>query len=388
MKITAIEPLLAADATRIYVFVKVVTDQPGLIGWGEASLEGKPRAVAGCIRDFASMICGEDPLRTEFLWQVMYRSGFWRQGVIGLSALSGIDQALWDIKGKEFGRPVYELLGGLVRDRVRVYTHFDGSDPETAVQSAMAKKARGWTAIKTVPVPITGIVEGRAKVTSSAEMVSAVREAIGTDVDILLDLHGRLTPQMAVLYGRAFEEAEPFFLEEPCQSENPAAMAAVRQKLDTPIATGERLFTRWGFREILDVNAASILQPDCCHAGGISELMKIAALAEIHYAGIAPHNPYGPVSTAACVHADLAMPNFIIQEMVDPAENQDLYGLVSDPLSVSDGWIEPPTGSGLGVEVDEMAVARNTPDFDVPDHGRLTRRIYGAFHLDGGVADS
>ncbi len=388
MKITAVKPLLAAGANRVYVFVKVETDQPGLVGWGEASLEGKPRAVAGCLQDFASMIHGEDPLRTEFLWQLMYRSGFWRQGVIGLSALSGIDQALWDIKGKEFGRPVYELLGGRVRDRVRAYTHFGGGTPEAAAESAVSKKKAGWSAIKTVPVPITGIVEGIPKVKQAAASLNEVRQAVGDEVDILLDLHGRLTPQMAVRYGRAFEEAAPFFLEEPCQAENPRAMAAVREKLDTPIATGERLFTRWGFREILDVNAASILQPDCCHAGGITELMKIASMAEVHYAGIAPHNPYGPVSTAACVHADFAMPNFVIQEMIDPIDNPDVYELVADPLPVSDGWINPPTRPGLGVEVDERAVARCAPDFDSGTAGGLTRRVYGAFHLDGGVADS
>ena len=388
MKITAVEPLLAACAERVYVFVKVETDQPGLIGWGEASLEGKPRAVAGCLHDFASMIHGEDPLRTEFLWQLMYRSGFWRQGVIGLSALSGIDQALWDIKGKAYGRPVHELLGGRVRDRVRAYTHFGGGTAEAAVESALAKKDAGWSAIKTVPVPITGIVDGVAKVKQAAASLNAVRLAVGDEVDILLDLHGRLTPQMAVRYGRAFEEASPFFLEEPCQAENPRAMAAVRAKLDTPIATGERLFTRWGFREILDVNAASILQPDCCHAGGITELMKIASMAEVHYAGIAPHNPYGPVSTAACVHADLAMPNFVIQEMVDPMDHQDVYQLVSEPMPVEGGWIDPPAKPGLGVEVDEQAVARAQPDFDSGQVGSLTRRVYGAFHLDGGVADS
>lgn len=388
MKITRIAPILAAGRNRIYVFVKIETDQDGLIGWGEASLEGKPRAVAGCIQDFESMILGEDPLRIEYLWQIMYRSAFWRQGVIGLTAISGIDQALWDIKGKVYGRPVYELLNGPVRDRVRMYTHFGGDSVEAAVADAVRQVERGWSAIKTVPVPITEMVSGPVKVKSSAAKLRAVREAVGDGVDILLDLHGRLTPQMAILYGRAFEESAPFFLEEPCQAENPRAMAGVQAKLVTPIATGERLFTRWGFREILEHNAASVLQPDCCHAGGITELVKIASMAEVHYAAIAPHNPYGPVSTAACVHVDLAIPNFLIQEMIDPRSDPLAWEFVKEPLPMVNGYIHPPRTPGLGVEVDEDVCARHPPDFTPAGADAMTRRVYGAFHADGGIADS
>ncbi len=388
MKITRISPILAAGTHRVYIFVKVETDQTGLIGWGEASLEGKPRAVAGCIQDFASMIVGEDPLRIEYLWQIMYRSAFWRQGVIGLSAISGIDQALWDIKGKEYGRPVYELLNGPVRDKVRMYTHFGGTTTDTIIQNALAMVAKGWNAIKTVPVPITEIVSGPVKVKEAAARLQAVREAVGDEVDILLDLHGRLTPQMAVLYGNAFADSNPFFLEEPCQAENPRAMAGVQQKLSTPIATGERLFTRWGFREILEYNAASVLQPDCCHAGGITELPKIASMADVYYAGIAPHNPYGPLSTAACVHVDLAIPNFLIQEMIDPNTDPWAQEFVTAPLPVVNGYIYPPQQPGLGVELNEKACARRVPDFTPGGVGTLARQVYGAFHEDGGVADS
>ncbi len=388
MKITHVDPILAAGASRIYVFVKVATDQDGLVGWGEASLEGKPRAVAGCIQDLESMIVGEDPLRIEYLWQIMYRSAFWRQGVIGLTAISGIDQALWDIKGKVYGRPVYELLNGPVRDKVRMYTHFGGDDTDSTVQSALAMVEKGWNAIKTVPVPITEIVSGPVKVKEAAARLRAVRQAVGDEVDILLDLHGRLTPQMAVLYGNAFADSNPFFLEEPCQAENPKAMAGVREKLLTPIATGERLFTRWGFREILEYNAASVLQPDCCHAGGITELQKIASMAEVYYAGIAPHNPYGPLSTAACVHLDLATPNFLIQEMIDPEADPWAQEFVQEPLPVSDSYIYPPARPGLGVELDEQACARRIPDFTPGGAGSLARKHYGAFHADGGVADS
>jgi galactonate dehydratase len=388
MKITAVKPIMADGGHRIFIFVKVETDQPGLIGWGEASLEGKPRAVAGCVEDMEPMILGQDPTRVEHCWQILYRSGFWRLGVIGLSALSGIDQALWDIKGKELGRPVYELLGGRVRDKVRMYTHFGGGTPEQMAESAMAKVERGWTAIKTVPVPLTRVLDGPRVLSQAEAGLRAVREAVGEEVDILLDLHGRLTPQMAIQYGKRFEPYMPFFLEEPCQAENPAAMAPIARAVSTPIATGERLFTRWGFREILEQKAASLLQPDTCHAGGISEVRKIATLAEVYYAGLAPHNPYGPVSTAACVQVDLVCPNFVIQEIVDPEQTPQAQELIKEPLPVVDGHILPPTRPGIGVEVDEAACARRRPDFSRAEAAGMTMRYYGAFHEDGSVADS
>ena len=387
MKITALKPILADGGHRIFVFVKVETDQPGLHGWGEASLEGKPRAVAGCIEDMETMIRGEDPRRVEHCWQILYRSGFWRLGVIGLSALSGIDQALWDIKGKEAGKPIYDLLGGRVRDKVRMYTHFGGDTPEAMAADALAKKEKGWTAVKTVPVPLTRILDGPPVLKAAEASLRATREALGDDTDILLDLHGRLTPQMAIQYGKCFEDYHPLFLEEPAQAENPRAMARIARALTTPIATGERLFTRWGFREILEEEAASLLQPDTCHAGGISEVRRIAAIAEVYYAGLAPHNPYGPISTAACVHVDFAAPNFVIQEMVDPDTAPAAMELVKDPLPVVDGHILPPDRPGLGVEVDEEACARRAPDFAKAAGGQVVRS-YGAYHPDGGVADS
>jgi galactonate dehydratase len=389
MKITAVKPILADGGHRIFVFVKVETDQPGLIGWGEASLEGKPRAVAGCIEDFEPMIVGEDPRRVEHIWQILYRSAFWRQGVIGLSAISGIDQALWDIKGKDLGKPIYELLGGRVRDRARMYTHFATSDSiDDTVRDAISKVEKGWTAIKTVPMPPTNMVDGPEIIKQSAARLRAVREAVGDSIDILLDFHGRVTPQMAIQYGKAFEPYQPFFIEEPVQAENPAAMAQVTHQLTTPIATGERLFTRWGFREILETGAASLLQPDCCHAGGISEVRKIGTMAEVYYAGLAPHNPYGPISTAACIQIAFAAPNFVIQEMVDPDVAPEAMSLVKDPLPVVDGHILPPDKPGLGVELDEGACARRPPDFSVERVRKMVLGNYQAFHKDGSIADS
>jgi galactonate dehydratase len=240
MKITAIRPIVADGGHRIIVFVKVETDQPGLVGWGEATLEGKPRALLGCIADMEPQLLGQDPRRIEHCWQLLYRGAFWRMGVIGLSVISAIDQALWDIKGKDLGVPVYELLGGRVRDKVRMYTHFGGATPEALAANARAKVERGWTAIKTVPVPITNMVDGPRKLRQAEDGLRAVREAVGEDVDILLDLHGRLTPQMAIQYGKRFEPYAPFFLEEPIPAENPAASAKCAASPPWPRCTTPR----------------------------------------------------------------------------------------------------------------------------------------------------
>jgi galactonate dehydratase len=332
------------------------------------------------------MIVGEDPRRVEYIWQILYRGAFWRQGVIGMSAISGIDQALWDIKGKDLGKPVYELLGGPVRDKVRMYTHFGGTTPEKAAENAVEKIKNGWTAIKTVPMPPTNYLEGPKAVKHATEMLRQVREAVGDEIDILLDFHGRVTPQMAIQYVKAFEPYSPLFIEEPVQSEVPDAMAQVKRSTSIPIATGERLFNRWGFRRILETEAASLLQPDCCHAGGISEVRKIAAMAEAYYAGVAPHNPLGPVSTAACVQIDFVAPNFVIQEIVDPLAIPEAMTFVKEPLPIVDGYILPPEKPGIGVEVDEAAVGKHQPDFSV-DKTRQRIVWYREFHPDGGIAD-
>lgn len=388
MKITRITPIMADGGHRVFVFVKVETDQPGLIGWGEATLEGKPRAVAGCIQDMEPMILGQDPRRIEHCWQILYRSGFWRMGVIGLSAISGIEQALWDIKGKDLGVPVYELLGGRVRDKVRCYTHFGGDTPEAMAEDALSKKAKGWTAIKTVPVPITNVIDGPRKLRAAEAGLRATREAVGDEVDILLDMHGRLTPQMAIQYAKCFEPYAPLFIEEPCQAENAAVMARVARATTIPVATGERLFLRWGFREILETGGASLLQPDPCHCGGISETRKIATMAETYYAGLAPHNPYSPLATAVGVHIDLVSPNFVIQEMIDPDTAPEAQALIVEPLRVVNGHILPPEKPGLGVEVNEAECAKRKPDFSIEKAGGMVMRHYHTTHEDGAVADS
>ena len=214
----------------------------------------------------------------------------------------------------------------------------------------------------------------------------AVREAVGDEVDILLDFHGRVTPQMAIQFAKAFEPYHPLFIEEPVPAEVPEAMAQVKRATSIPIATGERLFTRWGFRRILETEAASLLQPDACHAGGIGEVRKIGAMAEAYYAGLAPHNPYGPVSTAACIQVDFAAPNFVIQEIVDPEDIPEAMTFVKEPLPIVDGYILPPDKPGIGVEVDEAACAKRKPDFSV-DNVRKQIAWFREYHPDGGIAD-
>lgn len=387
MKITDITGYPVWGGFRNYFFLVIDTDE-GIYGVGEGGIPSRELASMALIEHLKPLLIGEDPFRIEHLWQKLWRCGFFPAEGLLSAVISAIDIALWDIKGKALGVPVYELLGGRVRDKVRMYTHFGGATPEALAANARAKVERGWTAIKTVPVPITNMVDGPRKLRQAEEGLRAVREAVGEDVDILLDLHGRLTPQMAIQYGKRFEQYAPFFLEEPVPAENPAAMAPVARALSTPIATGERLFLRWGFRELLDAGAASVLQPDPCHAGGISEVRRIAAMAEVHYAAVAPHNPYGPVATAVAVHLDLACPNFLIQEMVDPLETPEAQSLVRDPLPVVDGHILPPTKPGLGIEVDEAECARRVPDYSFEKAGGMATRYYTAFHEDGSVADS
>ena len=325
MKITAVTTVVVNAQMRNWVFVKVSTDE-GVVGWGEASLEWKTRAVCGAVADLEPLIVGQDPARIEHLFQIMYRHPFFRAGIEGMSALSGIEQALWDIAGKVANKPVYQLLGGAVRDRVRMYDHLGGGQMEalylqdTAQQ--MAERAResvaaGYTALKVLVVPKTLPLDGSAPLRHAETLMAAIREAVGPDVDVMVDLHARTTPAMAIHYGEVLRPFRPFFLEEPCPPENVGGMAEVTRALPgIPIATGERLVTRWGFRELLERRACAVIQPDLCHCGGLWEARKIAAMAETYYVSVAPHNPLGPVATAAAIHFALATPNWLIQEAI------------------------------------------------------------------------
>jgi galactonate dehydratase len=346
MKITKLEMLLVKPR---WLFLKIHTDA-GITGLGEPITEGRALTCKQAVEEVAPYLIGKDPRAVVHHWQAIYRHAFYRGGPILTSALSGIDQALWDIKGKALGVPVYELLGGPTRNRVRVYAH--ARTPE-AVKAAVAK---GFTAFKTGPAKLDGkwakFVESPAYVANVAEKFAELRQAAGPKSDIGIDFHGAISPATAKLLIKALEPYQPMFVEEPVQCQNVDAMVEIARGTHLPIATGERIFTKWGFREILEKKAAIILQPDLCHAGGITEGRLIAGMAEAYYASIAPHNPLGPISLASGIQLAASIPNFLCQEQVSLGE-----GYLKQPFTVRDGHVDVPTAPGLGIELDENALA-------------------------------
>ena len=354
MKITTIETHYAAARGRPWILVKVLTDE-GLYGWGEATLEGKEQTVMQAVAELARYLEGQDPFRIEQHWQQMYRGAFWVGGPVLNSAISGVEQALWDIKGKALGVPVYELLGGKCRDRVRAYANGwsrGARTPDDFARLAVETVGMGYTALKWDPFGDAGLFIHKEAADPAVECVRAVREAVGSAMDLLIEVHGRLSPANAIRIAHLLEEFFPFFYEEPVPPENIDALALVARSVRIPVATGERLFTKWGFKEVIEQQAAAVLQPDICHAGGILELKKIAAMAETYYLGVAPHNPNGPLSTAASVQLDACTPNFLIQEFLisdEPLRSQ----LQREPYQVVDGYFEVPDRPGLGVEINE-----------------------------------
>lgn len=367
MKITSIKTLVVNAEMRNWVFVKVETDEPGLFGWGEASLEWKTRAVVGAVQDLAALAIGEDPTRIEHLYQKLYRQSFWRMGVIGMSAVSGIEQACWDILGKSLGLPVYKLLGGAVRERVRMYTHLGGGDmksvyetfdPAPLIDLAQQVVSTGYTAVKVVCVPYSEPLMGAATVKKFAAAIERLRLAVGDEIDIMIDFHGRTYPAMAIEYINAVSDFKPFFCEEPVPPENVAALREVKQAVRVPIATGERLVTRHQFREVFEQQACHVIQPDLCHCGGLLEGKKIAAMAEAYYMGVAPHNPLGPVANAAALHFALSTPNFLIQEdMLSDVPWR--WDVVRHSLETRVGYWQKTEVPGLGVEVNETEAAKH-----------------------------
>lgn len=370
MKITKLDTFFVKPR---WLFLKVSTDE-GLTGWGEPIVEGWSQTVAAAVREMGRYLLGQDPRRIEHHWQALYRGAFYRGGPVLTSALSGIEQALWDITGKWLGVPVHQLLGGAVRDRVRVYGHVGGETCEAYLESGRKTLQKGFTAVKTCPFGAVRFVESAAFVEAVVARVAALREGVGPSVDIGIDFHGRVSPAMAIPLCKALEPYRPMFIEEPCLPENVDALAAVARSTSVPIATGERLFTKWAFREVLEKRAAAILQPDVSHAGGILEVRKIAAMAESYYAALAPHCPLGPISLAACLQVDACTPNFLCQEQVCLGE-----GYLKQPFVVSDGHVEVPKGPGLGIEVDEDALAEKQYDGSW-ENPRL-------WHEDGSLAD-
>lgn len=361
-----IERLEVRHVAPKYSILLVHTSDESIVGVGEACLEGKARVVETALEEFSEYVVGKDPRRIEQIWHELYRGTFYPSGSILCSAISAIDQALWDILGKFYGAPVHALLGGAVRDRIRLYAHVQVDDHgpfsldqgdrhiQQLTERARAAAAAGFTMIKTaLPGPARQL-ESRAYVRWQGQRFRALREAVGDEVDIAIDFHGRATPDVAEAVIREIADYHPAFVEEPCLPENVGAMAALAKKVPVPIATGERLFTRWGFRDVLEQGAASVLQPDLAHCGGISEGRKIAAMGETYYAGFAPHNPLGPVNLAASMHLAATVPSFVAQEQITLGE-----GILVEPFEAVDGYVELSQKPGLGVEL-----LPGTPAFD------------------------
>ncbi|MCC7497779.1 MAG: galactonate dehydratase [Bryobacterales bacterium] len=386
MKITRISTVVVNARMRNWIFVKVETDQPGLHGWGEATLEWKTKGVVGAVEDLSVLLVGQDPRRVEHLWQIMHRQYFWRGGIVSFTAMSGIDQALWDIKGKEAGKPVCELLGGPVRDTLRFYDHLGGGtlegmyktiEPEQFAERMHISLERGFTAVKAMPIPVSEYIENPVTLKRAARCVAAMREAAGDGVDIMIDLHARTTAAAAIQFGRLLADYNLYWYEEPCWPEHVDALVEVSRALPYPIATGERLVGRWEFRELLEKRACAIIQPDVSHCGGISEARRIAAMAETYSITVACHNPQGPVSTAASTHIGFATPNYLIQEMVR-ADVPWRGEVVDEQVPLEAGQCKAPTRPGLGIEINEEAAARHPFQPEV---------IMAYNHRDGSVAD-
>ena len=350
-----------------WLLLRVETDD-GFIGWGEPVVEGRVAATQACVHELEPYLIGQNPRRIEHIWQTLYRGGFYRGGPVLTSALSGIDQALWDIKGKALGVPVYDLLGGAVREKMAVYSWIDSDTPEIAARSVKEKMSQGFTTVKMFGTYATGWIDDRKAINDLLERVQAVRDAAGPDFGIAIDFHGRAHYSMARTLLKELEPLKPLFVEEPVLVENLDAFADLHRRSNIPLATGERSFTRWGFKELLKRGCADIIQPDLSHAGGISEVRRIAAMAETYDVALAPHCPLGPVALAACLQVDFASINACLQEQsIGMAYNkgQEIDSYLRDPavFAYQNGYVPLLTAPGLGVDVDEAIVRSN----QVPD---------------------
>ncbi|MCU0709663.1 MAG: D-galactonate dehydratase [Pirellula sp.] len=371
--------------------MKVITDQPGLFGWGEATLEWHTRSVVGAIEDLAQLVVGEDPTRVEHLWQMMWRQHFWHgSGIVRATAIAGIDIALWDILGKLHGVPCHKLWGGPVRDSIRLYCHLGGGDMESFYETPVdnAKRfaelaqqavAEGFTAFKSMAVPPTLPIEGLRPIKAAEACVAAMRDAVGNQIDIMVDCHARPSPAMGMQFAKALDPYGLYFLEEPCWPENVVELAAINASVTTPIATGERLTHLASFRDLFSARGCEICQLDITHCGGFTEARRVAALADAYRIALAPHNPQGPVSTAASLEFGFSQPSYIICESVHsdvPWRSE----VVQEGFRVDHATrtVTPNTQPGLGVSIDEDAVRRH------PFQQESLQRV---FYPDGSVGD-
>ena len=354
MKITRIETFYVPPR---WLFVRVEADE-GAVGWGEASLEGWAEAVDGAMEALRDRFVGHDPYRIEDVWQIAYRGGFYRGGPVLMSALAGLEQALWDLKGKALGLPAWEMMGGRVRDRVRAYAWIGGDRPNEIGEAAAARREQGFSAVK---MNATAELDWIGTPKLFDEVIARVEAAQAQGMDVGLDFHGRVHRPMAKQLAKVLEPLGLLFIEEPLLSENPEGLAQIAHMVSTPIALGERLYSRWDFKPFFEAGAVDIIQPDLSHAGGILECRKIAAMAEAYDVAVAPHCPLGPLALASCLQLAATAPNVAIQEMslgIHYNVGGDLFTYVADPapLTPVDGFLPIPAGPGLGVDIDEEKV--------------------------------
>ena len=376
MKITNIETYPVWGGSRNYLFVVVDTDE-GIYGVGEAGITGRELAVAGAIEHFKPLLIGQDPGRIEHIWQVLFRGGFFPAKRIVTSAMAAIDIALWDIKGKALGVPIYELLGGRVRDKVVCYPHNVGHALEITplVESCLQTKEEGWKCVRWGLPQDGNILEPRQSVKTAIQQFYAVREAVGDDIEITFDVHTRLDLPDVIWLCREIEATRPFFIEDPLRSENPDSFKTLRPRTHVPLAAGEQFGSKWEFRQLIEEEWIDYARIDLCIAGGITEARKIAGWCETHYIKLALHNPLGPISSAACLQLNLATSNFGVQE-----QPRKPGTMITDIVPVQpeweDGYLLPPTRPGLGVEFDREAAKKNP--FRMAELPQL-RRLDGSF---------
>lgn len=357
MKITKMELFKVAPR---WLFLKTSTDE-GICGWGEPVIEGRADTVAAAVRELEEYVIGRSPAQIEDLFQVLYRGGFYRGGPVLMSAISGIEQSLWDIRGKALGLPVYDLLGGSVREKIQVYCWIGGDRPDDTAAAAKEKASQGYKAVKMNGTAELDYIDSWSKVEAAVSRVAAIREALGREFGIAVDFHGRVHQAMARVLMKELEEYHLMFIEEPVLIENMEAFAELRRHTSTPLATGERNFTRWGFKEILTRGIADIIQPDLCHAGGILKVRKIAAMAECFDVAVAPHCPLGPIAFAASLQLDYGTPNAVIQEQslgIHYNQGADLLDYLEDRsvFNYKEGSVYRSSAPGLGIEVNEEKV--------------------------------
>jgi len=357
MKITSVNTYFVRPR---WAFVEITTDD-GFVGWGESVLEGHCDAVVACVNEYKPYLIGQDPSRIEDIHATIYRAGFYRGGGILMSALSGIDQALWDIKGKFFGAPVYELMGGKCRDNIKVYSWIGGDRPADTGRMAKEKKDEGFTAIKMNATEELQMIDTYDKIDAVLERVAAIRESCGKHFGIAIDFHGRVHKPMAKVLAKKLEEFDPMFIEEPVLCENMEVFKEIAACCNIPIATGERIFTKYDFKRLLQAGGVDIIQPDLSHAGGITEVKKIASMAEAYDVAVAPHCPLGPIALAACLNLDATCYNAVIQEQsigihYNVGKSVLDYALNPEDFKFVDGRVAMPTKPGLGVEVNKQLV--------------------------------